>query len=176
MTLDHRLYPWAEHFGAASLVELSARYQEHLQRFDRDGATLCADFLATLRAQLEFEHRARYGAVALLAERADELDRDAAVNGDTALVRYEAKWRRKLARLQRARALARERAERSLSRPQRAWLAALERSANAGAFFESSGLPNLSAASRVLGKDRSSAQRAYRELRGRFIEELNRLE
>jgi hypothetical protein len=72
-------------------------------------------------------------------------------------------------------ALARERAELGLSRPQRRWLAALKLSANAGAFFESSHEPNLSAASRLLGKNRSSAQRAYRELQGRFIKELNHL-
>lgn len=205
----------------------------------------------------------------LSAEQADERDRDAAVVSDAALVAYEAKWRRKLGRLQRAhparwrvfglsdeevidsltlrlievvrsepgeferyrrsgkewglscaeeqlqrlkkvfrlnavpadfneepvperaanqeeqwleleaqrtRTLAQECAERGLNRPQRAWLAALKLSANAGAFFESSDLPNLSAASRVLGKDRSSALRAYRELRGRFREELDRLE
>jgi hypothetical protein len=74
------------------------------------------------------------------------------------------------------RALARERAELGLSRPQRRWLAALKSSANAGAFFESSERPNLSAASRLLGKNRSSAQRAYRELQGCFIRELSRLE
>jgi len=75
----------------------------------------------------------------------------------------------------RSRALARERAELGLSRPQRRWLAALKLSANAGAFFESSDEPNLSAASRLLGKNRSSAQRAYRELQCRFIKELNHL-
>lgn len=76
----------------------------------------------------------------------------------------------------RVRALAQQRAELGLSRPQRQWLAALKRSVNAGAFFDSSERPNLSAASRVLGKDRSSAQRAYRELQSRFIEELRREE
>lgn len=73
------------------------------------------------------------------------------------------------------RAMAQQRAERALSRPQRQWLAALKLSANAGAFFQSSELPNLSAASRLLGKDRSSAQRAYQELRVRFGRELKRL-
>ena len=56
-----------------------------------------------------------------------------------------------------------------------AWMTTDMKTGNAGAFFESSERPNLSAASRVLGKDRSSAQRAYRELQARFIEELNRL-
>lgn len=67
-----------------------------------------------------------------------------------------------------------QRAEQSLSRPQRQWLAALKLSARAGGFFESSAEPNLSAASRVLGKNRSSAQRAYRELQVRFSNELGR--
>ena len=73
------------------------------------------------------------------------------------------------------RELARERATRSLSVPQRRWLAALTLSANAGAFFEASGKPNLSAASRVLGKDRSSAVRAFGELQHHFGRELGKL-
>lgn len=72
------------------------------------------------------------------------------------------------------RALARSQAEQRLSRPQRQWWAALQLSARAGGFFESSAEPNLSAASRVLGKNRSSAQRAYRELQTRFAAELSR--
>jgi hypothetical protein len=76
--------------------------------------------------------------------------------------------------MERGRALAQEHAERGLSRPQRQWLAALKLSARAGGFFESSSEPNLSAASRVLGKNRSSAQRAYRELQTRFTAELLR--
>lgn len=74
-----------------------------------------------------------------------------------------------------SRALAQQRAEQNLSRPQRQWLAALKMSANAGAFFQTSDLPNLSAAARVLGKDRSSAQRAYRDLQSHFLKELIRL-
>jgi hypothetical protein len=50
----------------------------------------------------------------------------------------------------------------------------LKLSARSGGFFESSAEPNLSAASRVLGKNRSSAQRAYRELQTRFTAELSR--
>lgn len=76
---------------------------------------------------------------------------------------------------QRGRALAQQRAERGLSRPQRQWWAALKLSAQAGAFFQRSELPNLSAASRLLGKDRSSAQRAYQELQARFGKEWKRL-
>jgi hypothetical protein len=71
-----------------------------------------------------------------------------------------------------ARALARERAESALSKPQRRWLAAMKMSANAGAFFESSGDLNLAAVSRVLDKDRSSAQRAFEEISRRFCREL----
>jgi len=67
-----------------------------------------------------------------------------------------------------------QRAEQSLSRPQRRWLAALRLSARSGGFFLASAEPNLSAASRVLGKNRSSAQRAYRELQARFSRELSR--
>jgi hypothetical protein len=67
-----------------------------------------------------------------------------------------------------------QRAEEGLSRPQRRWLAALKLSARSGGFFEASAEPNLSAASRVLGKNRSSAQRAYRELQARFSRELAR--
>ncbi|HEY3496138.1 MAG TPA: hypothetical protein VGK73_15675 [Polyangiaceae bacterium] len=73
-------------------------------------------------------------------------------------------------------ALARERAERSLNRPQRRWLAALKLSANAGGFFETSGRLNLSAASRLLDKHRSSALRAFSELQRHFGRELERLE
>jgi hypothetical protein len=67
-----------------------------------------------------------------------------------------------------------QRAEQGLSRPQRRWLAALKLSARSGGFFQASAEPNLSAASRVLGKNRSSAQRAYRELQARFSRELPR--
>lgn len=72
--------------------------------------------------------------------------------------------------------LARENAERSLTRPQRKWLAALKLSARSGAFFESSGKPNLAAASRLLEKNRSSAQRAFGELSRHFGGELAKLE
>ena len=73
---------------------------------------------------------------------------------------------------ERNRRSAQERAERGLSRPQRSWLAALKLSAHAGGFFAASAEPNLSAASRILGKNRSSAQRAFRELQARFSAEL----
>ena len=73
------------------------------------------------------------------------------------------------------RGLAAERAQRQLSLPQRRWLAALKMAANCGQFFEASQEINLSAASRVLQRHRSSAQRAYRELRAQFSHELDKL-
>lgn len=74
------------------------------------------------------------------------------------------------------RGLAQARAEQSLSQPQRRWLEAFKASAGDGAFFEASAEPNLSAPSRALGKHRSSALRAYRELQARFSAELSRVE
>lgn len=62
------------------------------------------------------------------------------------------------------RRLAGERAESRLTTGQRRWLDALESAARAGAFFRDGDEPNLSAASRLLGKNRSSAQRAYAQL------------
>jgi hypothetical protein len=73
------------------------------------------------------------------------------------------------------RGLAAARAQSQLSRPQRRWLAAMKLAANGGAFFEASQELNLSAAARVLQKNRSSAQRAYRELQLQFSRELQRL-
>ncbi len=65
-------------------------------------------------------------------------------------------------------------AEAALSAPQRRWLSAMKMSANAGAFFESSGRLNLSAASRMLEKNRSSATRAFEELSRHFARELRK--
>jgi hypothetical protein len=72
------------------------------------------------------------------------------------------------------RALAQARAEQKLSQPQRRWLQALKLSARAGNFFDASDEPNLSAAARIVGKNRSSAQRSYRELKLRFGRERDR--
>jgi hypothetical protein len=72
--------------------------------------------------------------------------------------------------------LAEQRARAQLNRPQRRWLAAMQWAAVCGEFFDSSDRLNLSAASRVLGKNRSSAQRAYRELQQQFQKERERLE
>jgi hypothetical protein len=74
------------------------------------------------------------------------------------------------------RALALDRAERQLNQPQRRWLAAMQHAAAEGHFFQSSDDLNLSAASRALGKNRSSALRAYRSLEECFRRELERLE
>jgi len=71
-------------------------------------------------------------------------------------------------------ASARARAEASLSQPQRRWYAAMRMAANAGEFFESSDTLNLSAAARLLDKNRSSATRAYEELRTTFQRERDR--
>lgn len=73
------------------------------------------------------------------------------------------------------RSLARSRAENQLTVPQRRWFAAMRMAANGGAFFRASDDLNLSAASRVLGRNRSSAQRAYRELQIKFVRELDRV-
>jgi hypothetical protein len=74
------------------------------------------------------------------------------------------------------RALAAVRARAGLNAPQKKWLAAMCWTANRGDFFESSDRLNLSAASRLIGKNRSSAARAYRELQSHFQDELERLE
>lgn len=74
------------------------------------------------------------------------------------------------------RAIALERAEQQLSQPQRRWFSALQSAADAGAFFRASERVNLSAAARLLDKDRSSAQRAYESLQACFQRELQRVE
>src|SRR5690606_9703081 len=74
------------------------------------------------------------------------------------------------------RAQAHESARRQLSSPQRQWLAAMKFAAHCGQFFQASDELNLSAASRVLGKHRSSALRAYKELQTHFIRELQALQ
>jgi hypothetical protein len=69
-----------------------------------------------------------------------------------------------------------ERARRQLNQPQRRWLEALNLAASDGQFFQTSDRLNLSAASRQLGKNRSSAQRAYHALQSCFQRELERIE
>lgn len=63
-----------------------------------------------------------------------------------------------------------------LSKHQRRWLTAFELAANDGAFFASSDAPNLSAASRVMRRHRSSAQRAYQQLCAQFQHERRRIQ
>jgi len=70
-----------------------------------------------------------------------------------------------------ARRTAGERAEARLAAPQRRWLGAMREAAEQGEFFESSDELNLSAAARVLGRDRSAAKRAWDVLRARFARE-----
>jgi hypothetical protein len=86
----------------------------------------------------------------------------------------EARWLELEADACRAEAAAAARAR--LSSPQRRWLAAFKLAANGGAFFGASDEPNLSAASRVIGRHRSSAQRAYQELQAQFQHERSRIE
>jgi len=74
------------------------------------------------------------------------------------------------------RSVARARAERQLNQPQRRWLAAMQHAAAEGHFFQTSDDLNLSAASRALGKNRSSALRAYRSLEECFRRELEQIE
>jgi hypothetical protein len=70
-----------------------------------------------------------------------------------------------------ARKSAGDRAERRLGAPQRKWLGAMRVAAERGEFFASSDDLNLSAAARVLGRDRSAAKRAWDVLRARFARE-----
>lgn len=86
----------------------------------------------------------------------------------------EARWLELEADACRAEAAAAAKAR--LSTPQRRWLAAFKLAAHGEAFFEASDEPNLSAASRVIGRHRSSAQRAYQELQTQFQRERRRID
>jgi hypothetical protein len=77
--------------------------------------------------------------------------------------------------LEHCRAQAEQRAHARLSGPQRRWLDALKSAAHDGEFFEASDRLNLSAASRRLGMNRSSASRAYEGLQTCFTRELERM-
>ena len=122
------------------------------------GLVVIKDHLAVLKRSF------RLGAVA--TDFREEPARERAPSQEEQLLEHQADARRRLAS---------ERAYGQLSRPQRRWLAAMKLSANCGEFFASSGELNLSAASRVLQRHRSSAQRAYRELKEQFRRELTRL-
>jgi hypothetical protein len=128
-------------------------------RAGREWGLLCVkDELVVLRRHFRVD--------AAPADPCDFRVRDSAQTQEEQWLEREQNW---------ARELARTRAVHGLTRPQRAWLKALRASADAGAFFHASQEPNLSAASRLLGKNRSSALRAYRELQGRFIKEMKRI-
>jgi hypothetical protein len=260
---------WSLRFGAASTAELEARLVSALAAPDPratpeplgvDAERLCLE--------LERAHEARFGRAALAAEWADDEARALAASSGPALARYQQKWDRTFARLQRAhpqrwrvaglsddevrdaltlrlielivappadtppgrpgkafsrcvaeahlallrrsfrlgalptdfaaspvlerapsleercieleadqrRTLAGERAQHQLSRPQRRWLAAMQHAAANGEFFASSDQLNLSAAARQLGKNRSSALRAYGALQACFQRELDGLD
>lgn len=77
---------------------------------------------------------------------------------------------------ERCRTAAEGAAEASLVPTQRTWLDALRATVHEGEVFAASGKPNLSAVSRRLGMNRSSALRAYRELRETFTAALRRVE
>ncbi len=71
---------------------------------------------------------------------------------------------------------ARSAAERALASNQRAWLDALRATVTEGEVFAASGKPNLTAASRRVGMNRSSALRAYRNLQQIFTAALRNVE
>jgi hypothetical protein len=258
---------WAVQFGTASRVALLRALDVMADRDRGNGEATALVFRVN---EVERVHCARYGKAALAAELADEREREAAVTDDLELLRYQHKWERKLACLQRAQPqhwavgglspeetrdaltlrllellrsdlgarehydragkawglsvaerhlvhlrkafrlsavptdfrepvavldrgpgfeerllereaeagleLARETAERSLSCSQRRWLSAMKLAARGGQFFASSAELNLSAASRLLGRNRSSAARAFKELQERFQRERVRFD
>lgn len=268
--LARALARWSTRWGSASLAALRARAIAALRELESsassDALALDAERTCT---QLERSHEARHGRAALARELADDRAHERARQSSAELVRYQAAWDRRIARLQRAhpqrwhvpglsddevrdaitlrllellvatpdgelprgrpgqpwalcvaqaeraalrrsfrlattptdfdgvpvhergpsqeercleleadqrRSLAGDRARQQLGRPQRRWLAAMQHAAAAGGFFQSSDHLNLSAAARLLGKNRSSALRAYRGLEECFQRELERLE
>ena len=84
---------WRARFGSASRRELLRRFAAEFESGGLSAALLCA--------RLEQRHVWRHGLAALAAELADERERDAAAVSDAALVTYERKWSKRLARLQR---------------------------------------------------------------------------
>lgn len=144
------------------LVEVVRGERDAFERYDRDGKPWA---LVVMRTRLDELRKAnRLDARPTTFEEAPLPSR---------LPDQEEEW---LAREEDARReIARQRAERTLTIPQRRWYAAMRMAANAGAFFRSSDALNLAAASRTLGKNRSSAQRAYRELQTVFARERERI-
>jgi hypothetical protein len=142
------------------LIEAVRSNSGELQRHHRPGREWGLSFLAGERRRLRRSFRLNV----VLADVTPVLDRT--LTEEEQLIEHQTKECYELARA---------RGERSLSRPQRRWLAALKEGADAGAFFEASGNLNLAAASRLNGKHRSSAQRAFRELERHFGRELARI-
>jgi hypothetical protein len=142
------------------LIEALRTRSERLHEHQRAGREWGLGFLSHERRRL----RASFRLSVVLAEVSPALDRAPTEEERMIALETEGLF-----------ALARERAESSLSRPQRRWLSALTLSARSGAFFESSGRPNLAAASRLLDKHRSSAVRAFDELQQHFGRELEKL-
>ncbi len=85
---------WRRSFGSGSRRELETRAAAVVEPERNDARE-------ALIVEVEREHVARYGLRRLAAELEDERERDAAVAGDRALVSYERKWARRLAKLQR---------------------------------------------------------------------------
>lgn len=142
------------------LIDAVRTRPDELAAHHRAGKEWGLLFLARQRRMLQKDFRLEV----VLADLSPALDRG--LSGEEQLIEQQAAG---------AMALARERAEGGLSRPQRRWLAAMKMTANAGAFFESSGQLNLAAVSRLLDRDRSSAHRAFGELQRRFTRELKKL-
>jgi hypothetical protein len=145
------------------LLEVVRGEPEHFDQYRHHhmewGLAVIKDHLTVLRRTF------RLGAIP--TDFRDEPVREREPSQEEQLLEHQAAARRRAAS---------QRASEQLSRPQRRWLAAMKLAANCGEFFASSDELNLSAASRVLQKHRSSAQRAYRELQAQFRRELTRLE
>ena len=142
-----------------ALIELIMEGQEQFERYERAGREFGFSFMASARSSMRRKYRLRV----VLTEA--ELTFDPEPTHEERLIEDE---------LQSAVRLASATAERSLSRPQRRWLSAMKLSAHVGGFFESSGRLNLASASRLLGKNRSSAQRAFSEIRRHFQAEFDK--
>ncbi|HET9929310.1 MAG TPA: hypothetical protein VFQ35_01425 [Polyangiaceae bacterium] len=143
-----------------SLIELVIARDDEFERYERAGREFGFSFLLSARAALRRKYRLRVELTepTVLADPVPTLEERLIAEQTRAVL-----------------GLAGAAAERALSRPQRRWLSALKLSANAGAFFESSGRVNLAAASRLLQKNRSSAKRAFAELQRQFQAELEKL-
>ncbi|MFZ5892710.1 MAG: hypothetical protein ACOY0T_16745 [Myxococcota bacterium] len=143
------------------LIDTLRTAPAELEQYERAGREWALSFFSGQRAQLRKAFRIDVAPadISCVCERVDDQEERLIAHQSAELL-----------------GLARSRAERSLSRPQRRWFAAMKMSANAGSFFEASGKLNLAAVSRLLDKNRSSALRAFRELEQHFTRELAKLE